>query len=61
MKKAIVLKPFPYAHDGMHVRTMEKGEVFDCQDDVFDGLVGDKLIKAARADVEDVGNTEPLV
>jgi hypothetical protein len=60
MKTALVLKPFPYAHDGMHVRDMAKGETFECHDDVFDGLAKDGYIKAtkSKADVAAEGEAE---
>lgn len=52
MRLAKVLKSFPYAHDGITIRTMEAGDVFRCQDDAFDGLVRDKIIKAEKEPVE---------
>ncbi|MFZ0267769.1 hypothetical protein [Caulobacter sp.] len=33
-----VLKAFAYAHDGMHVVNLAKGDVVEVRDDVFDGL-----------------------
>lgn len=52
MRHAKVLKSFPYAHDGINIRDLEKGEVVEIKDDVFDGLVKEKLIKEVEAPAE---------
>jgi hypothetical protein len=52
MKSAIVLKSFPYAHDGIHVRELAKGEAFEVQEDVFDGLVKAGYIKPSKSQAD---------
>lgn len=42
-----VLKPFPYAHDGIKTQLLEKGTVRAFDPAVVDGLVADGLIGPA--------------
>lgn len=51
MKRAKVLKPFPHAADGFEIRHLEKDEVADVQDHIFDGLVKEGFIEPTEADV----------
>ncbi len=47
------LKPFDYAHDGVHIRQVSKGDEFECQPDLVDGLVRDKYVAViVRRDAE---------
>lgn len=48
-----VLKPFPYAHDGMHTVVLEAGAVADIDASVLDGLHAEGFIgEAEAADIE---------
>lgn len=43
--RAKVLKPFPYAHDGITIRNLAEGDLFDCQPGVFEGLKSEGYIE----------------
>jgi hypothetical protein len=45
-----VLKPFPYAADGMHTATLEAGAIADVDDSVIEGLHGEGFIEEATAE-----------
>lgn len=52
-----VLKSFPYAHDGMHTRQLEAGEVLPIHDDLVDALHRDGYIEEAdQAEIDAAGS-----
>ena len=39
------LRPFPYSPDGIRMRQIEKGDEFECRDDIVDGLIAEKHVQ----------------
>jgi hypothetical protein len=44
--RAIVLKEFPYSHDGMKIEQLPEGTVFECRGDIYSGLKAEKFVDA---------------
>lgn len=48
--RCTVLKPFPYAHDGIHIEELAKGDTLDILDDLLPGLIADGLVERAATE-----------
>lgn len=47
-----VLRPFPFADDGIKAEVLEAGREFDCPDDIAPGLIRGKLARPAGLEDE---------